>query len=55
MNMKDAIAAVAVFLLFTLAIGECRADDVKYCKDARTGKVIVVPAGTPCPYPTHEL
>ena len=30
-------------------------DEVKYCKDARTGQVIVVEASMPCPFPYREL
>ena len=43
-----------VMLLLGMAAG-VYAQDVKYCRDARTGEIITVEAGQPCPFPTHEL
>lgn len=46
----------AIILLVSLLIfPQAIAQDVKYCKDARTGGILTVPAGMPCPYPTHEI
>ena len=57
-NMIDAIEAVLVTAVFlALTAVPCQADEpkVKYCKDARTGQIIVIEDGYPCPFPTHEL
>jgi hypothetical protein len=48
------IIAFLVGLLVGMAAG-AYADDVKYCRDARTGQIITVEAGQPCPFPTHDL
>lgn len=55
--IKATLIVLVVFnvLLLMTCVGRVEANDVKYCKDARTGKIIVVPANTPCPYPTHEI
>ena len=47
------ILAATVLLLAICLLSH--ADGVKYCKDARTGDIIVVEEGQPCPYPTHEI
>lgn len=55
LHIRNALGAMLAVVVFTLAIMECEAQDVKYCRDANTGEIIVVEAGQPCPYPTHEL
>ena len=55
--MNDAIEAVAVLILFSIAIWavDSEAQAVTYCKNYETGEIIVVEAGMPCPYPTVQL
>jgi len=56
--MKNIIESIAVFVVFTaiLAVSsKCTGSDVKYCRNAETGEIIVIEAGYPCPSPTHEL
>lgn len=42
-------------ILILLLSGAVQAQDVKYCKNAQTGEIIVVEVGYPCPFPTHEI
>lgn len=57
--LKRAIKQTTIALLLLAALFfmtyQGQAQEVKYCRDARTGDIIVVPAGTPCPYPTHAI
>ena len=53
--MRTAIEAIGIFIVFTLVTMTCQATDVEYCKDARTGQIIVVKAGMPCPFPMHKI
>jgi hypothetical protein len=56
--MKNIIESIAVFAVFTaiLAVSlKVFGSDVKYCRNAETGEIIVIEAGYPCPSPTHEL
>jgi len=47
---------VALFVTLVLFNGSSRADErVKYCKNFKTGEVIVVEAGMPCPFPTVQI
>jgi len=56
-SIHPAVEAALIFLLLAvlMCIDDAWAQDVKYCKDAQTGDVIVVEAGMPCPFPYHEL
>ena len=54
--MKSAaIGGVVGLVIYGLLVFMTEAQEVSYCKDAETGKVIVVEAGYPCPYPTHKI
>ena len=53
MSKQNALLAVLVTFVFTASM--CTAQEVKYCKNGRTGDIIVVQAGYPCPFPTHKL
>ncbi len=53
MSKQNALLAVLVTFVFTGSM--CQAQDVKYCKNAKTGDIIVVETGYPCPYPTHKI
>lgn len=53
MSKQNALLAVLVTFVFTGSM--CQAQDVKYCKNAKTGDIIVVEIGYPCPYPTHKI
>lgn len=57
MNHRDYILVLVGFVLgLALSVAMYTpAQDVKYCRNAETGEIIVVEAGMPCPYPTHEL
>lgn len=50
--MRNTLLAVLVTFLFTASV--CNAQDVKYCKNAKTGAIIVVKANLPCPWPTYR-
>jgi len=47
------ILMISLMLLMTSPL--MANEKVKHCKNARTGEVIVVQAGYPCPYPTHQI
>lgn len=50
-----AMALCAAVVIAGLSAVGSDAQQVKYCKDYRTGEVFVVEAGMPCPYPTVEV
>ena len=52
--MKNFIEALLVTVLFTAATAtHAGPDEVKYCKNATTGEIVVVGIRSPCPYPTY--
>jgi len=53
MSKQNALLALLVTFVFTAFM--CSAQEVKYCKNAKTGEIVVVQAGYPCPFPTHKL
>jgi hypothetical protein len=52
MSKQNALLAVLVTFVFTASM--CNAQDVKYCKNAKTGAIIVVQTGYPCPFGTYR-
>ena len=49
-----AIALMTIILAAGL-VDIAAAQEVKFCKDAETGEIIVVEINMPCPFPTHEI
>jgi hypothetical protein len=56
-SLHPGVEAAGIFFVLAIlaAIADCRAQDVKYCKNYQTGEIVVVEANMPCPFPTAEL
>ncbi len=54
-SMHPSVLAALLFLVFALVSVADNAQEVKFCKNATTGEIIVVEVGYPCPFPTHEI
>jgi len=53
MSKQNALLAILITFISTASM--CHAQEVAYCKNSKTGEIIVVQAGYPCPFPTHQL
>ena len=53
-NRAIIVTLIVAVVLLVASIYDAMADDVKHCINPFTQEIIAVPAGMPCPYPTHE-
>ena len=51
----DAVILVGLMAALFFMAWQADAQQVTYCKDARTGEIIVIQEGYPCPSPTHQI
>jgi hypothetical protein len=55
-TLNHVLAVLCALLIFTILSFNCEANDkVKYCKDAQTGRIIVIQAGYACPMGTYAI
>ena len=57
-QMGKILMKINFVLMITVAmfIGvKSNAQEVKYCKNAKTGEIITIQAGYPCPFPTYKI
>ena len=54
-TVRDAVALVTLITAIFFMTWQADATQVKYCKNPRTGEIIVIEANYPCPSGTHKV